>query len=80
MQLDATRIKQAAEACLVCKKAVLPFKANICLQLMFYLVCKISFAKDVLLGCKMCTMCIDDPLQGSCKAVWVEFAKDWHSC
>ena len=62
------------------KRSFACFKANICLQLMFYLVCKISFAKDVLPGCKMCTVCIDDPLQGSCKAVWVEVAKDWHSC
>ena len=55
-------------------------KANVCLQLMSYLVCKISFAKDVLPGCKLCTVCIDDPLLGCCKAVWVEFAKDRHSC
>ena len=66
------------------KRSFVCFKANICLQLMFYLVCKISFAKDVLPGCKMCTVCIDElmtpSIQGSCKAVWVEFAKDRHSC
>ena len=71
------------------KRSFVCFKANICLQLMFYLVCKISFAKDVLPGCKMCTLCSDDlmtPSREVAKLCGLSLPKigilveDQHSC